>query len=442
VAQSDEATVREHFIRHGDRITYFTVTDDPVYLAEPFSKVSVLVRFTRDPNGWLYACDDGEQILGKTEDRVPSYFFGQHPFLKEYSEKRQVPLLGALGGPETTRPEFMAKLKTTTDAEAIAKVVPSRGPQRASQAKDPNPNDGEIHTLHVQGSVYMLVGDGANIGVQIGDQGPFVVDTGAGRLSDKAIAAIAKLTPRPVQFVVNTSFHSDHTGGNVKFHAAGQDPSLFGSFFSNSNPGAGQGATMIGHQNVLNRMIAATGSEKIAEQGWPTDTVLRDRRRKSHNGEGIEMFWQPNAATDGDMIVHFRRSDVIATGDIFDTTRYPFIDLKNGGSVQGEIQALNFILDRTLYDHDEDGGTLIIPGHGRVCNEFEVAEYRDMLVIIRDRIQAMIKNGATLDQVKAARLTIDFDDRFGSTSGSWTTDMFVEAVYTSLKNSPKVAARN
>jgi len=436
VPQSDEATVREHFIRHGDRITYFTVTNDPVYLAEPFSKVSVLVRLTRDPNGWLYACDDGEQILDKTEDRVPSYLFGQHPFLREYSEKRQVPLLGALGGPETTRPEFMAKLGTATDAEAMAKVVPSSGPQRASQAQDPNPNDGEMHTLHVQGSVYMLVGDGANIGVQIGDQGPFVVDTGAGQLSDKAIAAIAKLTPRPVQFVVNTSFHSDHTGGNVKFHAVGQDPSLFGSFFANGNPRAGQGATMIAHQNVQNRMIAATGSEKIAEEGWPTDTVLRDRRRKFHNGEGIEMFWQPNAATDGDMIVHFRHSDVIATGDIFDTTRYPFIDLKSGGSVQGEIQALNFILGRTLYDHDEDGGSLIIPGHGRVCNEFEVAEYRDMMVIIRDRIQAMIKNGATLDQVKAARLTIDFDDRFGATAGSWTTEMFVEAVYMSLRNSP------
>jgi cyclase len=284
--------------------------------------------------------------------------------------------------------------------------------------------------------VYMLVGDGANIAVQIGDQGAFVVDAGAGKLSEKAIAAIAKLTPRPIQFVVNTSAHADHTGGNVKFHAAGQDPSLFGSFFSNQNPSAGQGATMIGHQNVQNRMIAATGPDKIGEEGWPTDTILEDRRRKSHNGEGIEMFWQPNAVTDGDLIVHFRHSDVIATGDIFDTTRYPFIDIKNGGSVQGEIRALNFILDRTLYDHDEDGGTQIIPGHGRVCNEFEVAEYRDMIVIIRDRIQAMINNNATLEQVKAARPTIDFDTRFGATSGPWTTDVFIEAVYTSLKNPP------
>jgi hypothetical protein len=127
---------------------------------------------------------------------------------------------------------------------------------------------------------------------------------------------------------------------------------------------------------------------------------------------------------------------VIATGDIFDSTRYPFIDLSKGGSLQGEITALNFILDRTVYEHDEDFGTMIVPGHGRICNEFEVSEYRDMLVIIRDRIQAMIGKGATLAQVKAARPTIDYDTRFGATSGEWTTDKFIETVYTSLKNPP------
>ena len=145
----------------------------------------------------------------------------------------------------------------------------------------------------------------------------------------------------------------------------------------------------------------------------------------------------PNAVTDSDSIVHFRKSDVIVTGDIFDMNHYPMIDLKNGGSLQGEIKALNFILDRTVYVHDEDGGTLIIPGHGRVTDEWEVAEYRDMLVIIRDRVNDMIKKGATLAQVQAARLTADYDTRFGATSGPWTTDMFVEAVYNSLKNPPK-----
>ncbi len=439
VAQSDEATVREHFIRHGDRITIFSVTNDPVFLAEPFAKVQVLLRYTKDPNAWLYACDDGEEILDKTDDRVPAYPQGENPFLREYSEKAHVPLLGALGGPETTRPEFVTKLKADADAEALAKTHPSNGPRQASRAQEPNPNDGEIHVWPVQGNVYMLVGDGANMAVQIGPQGALVVDTGAGKLSDKAIAAIAKLTPRRIQFVVNTSVHADHIGGNVKFHAAGQDPSLFGSFFSNGRPEAGTTATLIAHQNVQNRMIANTGPNQTSVEGWPTDTYLRDRRRKFHNGEGVEIFWMPNASTDGDSIVHFRRSDVLTTGDVFDTTRYPFIDLKNGGSLQGEIKALNFILDRTLYEHDEDNGTIIIPGHGRLCNEFEVAEYRDMLVIIRDRIQAMINRNATLEQVKAARPTIDYDTRFGANAGPWTTDMFIEAIYTSLKNPPPAA---
>ena len=156
------------------------------------------------------------------------------------------------------------------------------------------------------------------------------------------------------------------------------------------------------------------------------ETVARRRAIRSSKTAGgsittakpLKSFRSRTAITDGDSIVHFRHSDVIVTGDIFTTTQYPFIDVKNGGSVQGEIQALNFILDRTVYVHDEDGGTMIIPGHGRVTDEWEVAEYRDMLVIIRDRVQAMIKSGATLQQVLAARPTADYDVRYGATSGA------------------------
>jgi glyoxylase-like metal-dependent hydrolase (beta-lactamase superfamily II) len=307
------------------------------------------------------------------------------------------------------------------------------GPAENSRAPDPTPADGNIHVYHVSGNVYLLIGDGANIAVQVGSQGAMVVDTGAGKLSDKVIAEIAKLSSKPIQFIVNTSFHSDHVGGNKKLQAAGADPSLTGSFFSNQFADAGQGATVIGHQNVQTRMQ----EQKPPMDAPPSDTYVEDRRRKYHNDEAVEIFPMPNAITDGDSVVHFRRSDVIVTGDIFTTTQYPFIDLKNGGSLQGEIRALNFILDKTIYQHDEDGGTLIVPGHGRLTNEWEVAEYRDMLIIIRDRVQALIKNGATLEQVKAARPTADFDPRFGRTSGPWTTDMFVEAVYSSLKNSPR-----
>jgi len=446
VAQSDEATVLEHFIRHGDRITYFSVTTDPVYLSEPLSKTSELIRLIKDPGAWLYACDDGEQILSRSHDptEVPNYLWGQHPSLREYSEKHKVPLLAALGGAETMYPEFAARLKDPAAAEAAAKVklLPAAGPQHTSRAADPTPNDGEIHTLPVAGNIYMLVGDGANITVQVGDEGPLVVDTGTGKLADKVIAAIRKLSDKPIQFIVNTSFHMDHTGGNAKLHAAGEDPSLFGSFFSGQFADAGQGATIIGHQNVQNRMIETGSKAAGASEAWPSDTFVQGRRRKYHNGEAVEVFYEPNAITDGDSIVHFRHADVIATGDIFTTTQYPFIDVKNGGSVQGELDALNNILDKTVYEHDEEGGTLIVPGHGRLCDEWEVTEYRDMIAIIRDRVDAMIKKGATLDQIKAARLTADYDDRFGATSGPWTTDMFVEAVYTSLKRNEVKTAKN
>ena len=445
MTQSDQATMVEHFFRHGDLLTYVTILSDPVYLAEPLIRSTEMRRANRDPDAWLYACDDGEQVPKRANDptEIPNYLYGQNPFVLDSSRKHNVPLLGSLGGPETMYPEFAAKLKDTASAETAAKaeLMPPSGPEHSSHAVDPDPHDGEIHTLKVQGNLYMLVGDGGNIAVQIGEQGPLVVDTGAGKLTDKVIAAIGELSPRPIQFIVNTSFHADHVGGNVKMHASGLDPSLVGSFFSGQFADAGQGATVISHQNVQNRLLSpGGGATPMAAEGLPSDTYLRDRRRKFHNGEAIEIFYQPSAVTDGDSLVEFRRSDVIATGDIFTTTQYPFIDTNNGGSVQGELAALNFILDKTVYQHMGEGGTLIIPGKGRLCDEYEVSEYRDMLAIIRDRVQGLIKKGATLEQVKAARLTADYDDRYGATSGPWTTDMFVEAVFTSLKQAPATVA--
>lgn len=436
VPQSDAATVVEHYVRHGDVVTVLAVIDDPVYLSEPLSKAAMLVRQAKDPDGWLYACDDSEQIVGRKNDTVPSHFFGANPYVREYSEKRKVPLVAALGGTETMYPDMLNKPldASTADSAVKARMLPS-GPRMASKAPDPTPNDGQVHVLHVAGDVYMLTGDGANIAVQVGPQGAFVVDTGSGKLADKAVEAIAKLSAKPIQFIVNTSFQADHTGGNAKLQAAGSDPSLTGSFFSAQFADAGKGATIIGQVNAQVHM------EQQKMPAAPSDTFLEDRRRKYHNGEAVEIFPQPNAVTDGDSIVHFRRADVIVAGDIFSTTQYPFIDVKNGGSVQGEIQALNFILDRTVYIHDEDGGTMIIPGHGRVTDEWDVAEYRDMMVIIRDRVQSMIRSGSSLQQVLAARPTADYDVRYGATSGTWTTDLFVEAVYTSLKNPPKGATK-
>ena len=183
------------------------------------------------------------------------------------------------------------------------------------------------------------------------------------------------------------------------------------------------------HQNVQNRLNAA----KRPADALPTDTFLEERRRTFHNDDAIEMLWQPNAITDGDSLVHFRRADVIVTGNIFTTTQYPFIDVANGGTVDGEIKALNEILERTVFEHQGQGGTMVVPGHGYVSDEHEVVEYRDMVVIVRDRIRALVRSGATLEQVKAARPTADYDTRYGATTGPWTTDMFVEAVYRTVR---------
>jgi hypothetical protein len=189
-------------------------------------------------------------------------------------------------------------------------------------------------------------------------------------------------------------------------------------------------ATIMAHVNVQVRLQAA----RAADDAIPGDTYLEDRRRKFHNGEAIEFFYEKDAVTDGDSLIHFRRADVIVAGDVFSTTQYPVIDVKNGGSVQGEIRALNEILNKTVYRHQGEGGTYIVPGHGYLADEHEVVEYRDMVVIVRDRVKAMVDAGATLAQVKAARLTADYDTQYGVNTGPWTTEMFVTAVYDSLKS--------
>ncbi|HSR06669.1 MAG TPA: MBL fold metallo-hydrolase [Bryobacteraceae bacterium] len=439
--ESDQATVTDFIIRHGDHLTDTTVLTDPVYLTEPEVRSNDYVRQPGDHHAWLYACDDGEQISGRAPDVVPHYPFGKQPFAKEYSERYKLPFVASLSGAESIYPGFGAKVKNATEADALAKLQPAPNqPSETSRAVDPEPNDGSIHVFPVRENVYMLVGDGGNIVVQTGDQGPFVVDSGQGKLSDMVIAAIRRLSPRPIQFIANTSMHAEHVGGNAKLGAAGSDPSLPGSFFDLQAPGGATGhlsdpahhATLMAQNNVLVRLQAAKAPDEMIS----ADTYLEERRRKFHNGELIELFYEPNAVTDGDSIVHFRRSDVIAAGDIFNTTQYPFIDVKNGGSVQGEIKALNDILDRTGYEHEEQGGTYIVPGHGYLSDEHEVVEYRDMVVIIRDRVEAMIKGGATLEQIKAARVTADYDTRYGANAGPWTTGMFVEAIYNSLRQPP------
>jgi glyoxylase-like metal-dependent hydrolase (beta-lactamase superfamily II) len=435
--ESDQATVTDFFVRQGDHLTNVTVVNDPVFLTEPQVRSNDYARQPVDHGAWLYACDDGEQILDRAPDYVPHHLFGKQPYAREFAQKHGLPLAASLLGAPSMYPDLPARLRALTNPEALFSPEPGRL-NETSKAVNPEPRDGQIHVFPVRNNVHMLVGDGGNIVVQTGDQGTFVVDTGEGKLSDKVLAAIRTLSPNPIQFIANTNFHAEHTGGNAALGAAGQDPSLPGSFFVNSAPRGVTGffadplshATMMAHNNVMVRLQAANAPSGAV----PADTYLEDRRRKFHNGDSIELFHMPNASTDGDSLIHFRRADVLVAGDIFTTTQYPHIDVKNGGTVQGLIRALNEILNRTVFQHQGEGGTYVIPGHGYVADEHEVVEYRDMVVIVRDRVKAMIDAGATLAQVQAARLTADYDTRYGANTGPWTTAMFVEAVYNTLRN--------
>jgi len=297
-------------------------------------------------------------------------------------------------------------------------------PMLAAAQQTQNLNSVEIRILPVQGNIYMLVGAGANITVQTGNDGVLVVDTQYAPLSEKILAAIRTLSKGSIRYVINTTFDDDHTGGNEPIRKAGS--TIAGGNVAGDIKDAAEGAQIIAHDNVLQRLTKAPSG------AWPTSTFLSDEKKLFFNGEGIEIIHQPAAHSDGDSIVFFRRSDVISAGDIFTTSSYPVIDVAAGGTIQGLIDGLNRLVDMIIPVYGQEGGTLVIPGHGRLSDLGDVINCREMTIIIRDRVQDMIKKGMTLEQVKAARPTRDYDPLYGSVPG-WTTDMFVEAVYKTLK---------
>jgi glyoxylase-like metal-dependent hydrolase (beta-lactamase superfamily II) len=283
----------------------------------------------------------------------------------------------------------------------------------------------ELELLPVQGHVYMLAGAGGNITVQIGDQGVLLVDTGRTGASEKVLAAIRSISKRPIHYIINSNVDRDHTGGNAAVSVAGRPAPGVG--------GGGLGAPIIAHEHVLDRMSGPSGEPSpLSADFWPTITFFTAKKTLFFNDDPIEMLWQKAAHTDGDVMVFFRVSDVISAGDVFSTTTYPVVDVSRGGSIQGELDALNRIIDITIPRVNQMGGTRVIPGHGRLCNEADVVEYRDMATIVRDRVKALVDKGVTLDQVQAARPTYEYDPLYGSETGEWTTKMFVESVYRSL----------
>ena len=297
-------------------------------------------------------------------------------------------------------------------------------------------DDVAIHTLHVRDDIYMLVGAGGNITVQIGDDGVLIVDTQFAPLSGKIVAAIAELTSKPIRYIVNTHHHGDHIGGNANLRLAGS--TVIGGNMPGAVPYAeGGGAQVVAHENVLLRLSATLGTEAEAPSSmWPTNSFFDAEKRMYYNGEGIRIIHQPAAHTDGDVVVYFRRSDVVAVGDVFSTTGWPVIDLEAGGSYAGTVAALNAIVDLIIPVYGQDGGTLVIPGHGRLSGLGDVLDYREMVIVVGDRLRSMIEAGMTLEQVKAAEPAKDYAPVYGTSSSFWTTDRFLEAAYQSLSEQP------
>lgn len=469
---SDLFTMTEFITRHGDILTIVSVVDDPIYMDEPYVQSTT---YAIDPTASvaLETCNASSFAENGGTDRhwVPHFLPGQNTALTEWLQQaRWVPADAARGGVKTLYPEYQWTLNGPATVGSLT-VPASRSAVSVERSiADQSPRDGQVHILPVQGNIYMLVANGNNITVSVGAEGIMLVNTGAADMSDAVIEALNGLAgavvarpapntcfgtqcpgtwgwaspymnsvigspapPKPVRYIVNTSAAPEHVGGNERIARSGFFPR--GGGFGAAVDNIGQIASIISHENVLTRMSARVGQDaSTPAAAWPTDTYFDEFHKLPNyfNGEAVIVYHAPAGITDGDSFVFFRRSEVISAGNLFSTVSYPLIDVDKGGSIQGVIDGLNQILDLAVAEYRAQGGTWIIPGRGRLSDTADVASYRNMLTMIRDRVRDLIDRGMTLDQVLAARPTMDFDLRYGATEGTWTTNMFVAAVYRSL----------
>jgi glyoxylase-like metal-dependent hydrolase (beta-lactamase superfamily II) len=350
-------------------------------------------------------------------------------------------------------------------ASLLAASIPAADAQQRAAQQRPVQRGGEsagdVHWWPVRRNIWMLVGAGTNIAASVGPDGVLLVNAGNAQTSPRVIAAIKDLQaqlnafgfldvlqpqrggaetrsrfpvnthapPKPVRYIINTSSLAHSIGGNEAIAASGV--TYTGGNVAGTIADSSEGAAVLAHENVLNRMVAAD----MPFGALPTETFFTAEYKVStfFNEEGVQIVHVPNAATDGDSFVFFRGSDVIAAGDLFNMDSFPIIDVDAGGSINGVLAGLNAILKIAIPEFRTEGGTMVIPGHGRLGDSADVGYYRDMLTIIRDQVQALIDEGLTLEQVIERKPTFGYEARFGSSSGPWTTEMFIEAVYRSLK---------
>ena len=302
-----------------------------------------------------------------------------------------------------------------------------------------------VRVLQVVPGIYMLTVDGVNVVVQTGPDGTVVVDTGPASAASELLATIQRIAPQPIHYVIDTGADAELVGGNATVAAAGHSVATEDTFvaaqgrqltsvFTLPGAGAGSSAPVIARQSVLTQMVTDT-SAGYTGAALPTDTFTRPDFN-FFSSEPISIAWLPAAHTDSDIVVRFERSDVVVAGEVFDPTRFPVIDLQHGGSLQGELDALDRLINTMVFPHTPvltgAESTLVIPVHGPLSDLDDLVTYRDMVGTVRARVQYYIDRGRSYQQIVAADPTQGYHTRYGSDTGLWTTADFVEAVYKSL----------
>ena len=420
IAGSDQRTFTEHWVRHGDYLTVTTVTTDPAILEAPLVHSQTWVL---DPTLQLgaYFCETAAEVPTRP-GHVTHHLPGTNPSLHEVADRYHLPFAATRGGAATMYPEFRKTMTAPPGSPpaATSPAVAGAAVAGAQPARDfappPDPAHAEIEVQPVQGNIYMLSGAGGNITLQVGKDGVLMVDTGFAALAPRVMAEIRKLSSGPIRYIVNTHGHPDHVAGDEAMTALLPNDVL-------------RPLSIMMHENAQTRLTA--GSSNPAAD-LPINGYFTPQTDLYFNGEAVNLFHDPKAHTDGDTMVMFRRSDVVSAGDVFTPDAYPFIDWEKGGSIQGEIDALDHILQLTVPAKYQEGGTYVIPGHGRLCDEADVVEFRDMVVIVRDRVQDLMQKGLTLEQVKAARPTFDYDPAYIHKDSAVSADLFVEAIFRTL----------
>lgn len=409
---SERAKMTEYFQRFDNYLLVTTIIDDPVYLSEPFVRTTeyeLNIRsepvlgypFTRNDGPTFYRCFPSEETVAE-KGYVPHNLPGQNFLLDDFATKYGLSRWVLDAGAASMYPDFQASIARNQPVKAAA-----------PQPLPPVAVETGLQSLHVKGQIWMISGAGANIAVQVGDEGVLLVDTGTTAMADAVREEVRKIAgDKPIRYIINTQWNGEHTGGNVRLSEQGQRPAI------------------LAHENVGLRLSMAGSEAGLLEM----ETYYGDNKMIYFNGEAIEIIKVVNAHTDGDSLVFFRGSDVVVAGDVIDTASFPRIRAEEGGTIQGEIAALNRILDITVAELRGQGGTIVIPGHGRLYDEADVAEYRDMVTIIRDRVQHAVTNGQSLRDLLASQPVLEYAGVFGAPGSDWTGDDFVEAVFKQLQD--------